>query len=68
VGVELFYAEGETDGRAGNMEKLIVVFRNFANTPEKVSTIKFIGVIPLRGMLSIYLTSEEILLQAHAHK
>ena len=31
VGVELFRADGQTD-----MMKLIVAFRNFANTPENV--------------------------------
>jgi hypothetical protein len=33
VGAELFHADGEKDGQA-DMTKLIVAFRNFANTPK----------------------------------
>jgi hypothetical protein len=36
VGAELFHAEGRTDGRTDgqtDFKKLIVTFRNFANTP-----------------------------------
>jgi hypothetical protein len=48
VGAELFYADGRTDkqkerGTEGqtDMTKLIVAFRNFANTPKGVPNIKF---------------------------
>ena len=39
VGTELFHDDGLTDGRTGgererDMRKLIVAFRNFANSPE----------------------------------
>ena len=34
VGTELFLADGRSDGRT-DMAKLIVVFLNFANAPEK---------------------------------
>jgi hypothetical protein len=33
VGVELFHADGQTDGQT-EMMKLIVAFRNFANVPK----------------------------------
>jgi hypothetical protein len=33
LGAELFHADGRMDGRA-DTKKLIVAFRNFANTPE----------------------------------
>ena len=40
VGAELFHADGRTGGRMNRrkdiMRKLIVVFRNFANSPSKV--------------------------------
>jgi hypothetical protein len=34
VGVEVFDADGQTDGRT-DMTKLIVAFRNFVNAPKK---------------------------------
>jgi hypothetical protein len=33
VGAELFHADGRT---GGHVTRLVVAFRNFANTPEKV--------------------------------
>jgi len=33
VGAELFYEEGQTDGRT-SVTKLTVAFRNFANAPK----------------------------------
>ena len=35
VGVKLFHLDGRTDRRTARMTKLIVAFRNFANTSKK---------------------------------
>jgi hypothetical protein len=37
VGVDLFHANGRTDGRKIDMMKLIVAFRNVANAYKKFS-------------------------------
>ena len=46
VGAKLFHADGRTDGRT-DMKKLLVAFRNFANTPKKRS---------LRGTTAVNIT------------
>jgi len=53
VGTELFLADGRTDGhrnRRTDMTKLIVVFRSFANAPEK-QQVEWMCVINRRSQL-----------------
>jgi len=45
VGAVLFHADGGTDGWT-DMRKLIIVFRNFANSPKTVTAI----YLPVLGL------------------
>ena len=49
MGVELFYAEGRTDGQCTGMMKLVVTFHNFVNELQNWWNVVYRKEVPCVG-------------------